>query len=56
MIQASVNRIIAAKAIYADIKKPIEVTEVGNYIGLPDHFRLADVITKKELPPIAESA
>lgn len=49
-VERAVQRIEAAKAIYADIKRPVEVTEVANFIGLPEHFQLADVITRKELP------
>lgn len=50
LVEKAVARIAAAKAIYANIKNPVDVTEVGNSIGLPEHFQLADVITKKELP------
>lgn len=49
-IEAAVNRIMQSKKAYADVKKPVDVTEVGRYIGLPEHFQLADIITKKELP------
>jgi len=50
LIQAAVVRIAKLKSGYADVAKPIEVTEVGDNIGLPEHFQLADVITKKILP------
>jgi beta-N-acetylhexosaminidase len=48
--EAALQRIAYAKKSYAESRRPIDVTEVGNYIGLPEHFQLADVITKKELP------
>ena len=34
----------------AAVTKPIEVTELSQFIGLPDHFHLADCITNKEIP------
>lgn len=49
-LDLSVRRILAAKAAYVDVKKPIDVTEVGKNIGLPEHFKLADIILKKEKP------
>lgn len=49
-IQESVKRIEAAKKIYCDVRKPVDVTKVSSQIGLPDHFKLADIITKKEVP------
>ncbi len=49
-LEQSVGRIQAAKKIYAEQKAPIDVTEVGQYIGQPDHFKLADTITRKEKP------
>jgi beta-N-acetylhexosaminidase len=49
-IEQSNARIAQAKKLYANAKKPIDVTEVGNFIGLPEHFQLADIITKKEIP------
>lgn len=49
-IEAAVQRILASKKIYAAVTKPIEVTEVSQYIGLPDHFHLADCIEKGEVP------
>jgi len=49
-LEAAVARILAVKKAYADTRKPVDVTEVGNHIGLPEHFQLADIITKKELP------
>jgi beta-N-acetylhexosaminidase len=49
-IEKANERIAAAKKIYAEQKKPIDVTQVSTYIGLPEHFHLADIITKKELP------
>ncbi len=50
-IEAAVKRIVAGKSVYATLKSPIDITEVGKFIGLPEHFRLADIITKKEIPP-----
>ena len=50
-LRAAVGRVQAGKKSYAQAKKPVDVTEVGKYIGLPEHFQLADVIQKKELPP-----
>jgi beta-N-acetylhexosaminidase len=49
-IEAANARIQAAKKVYAEIKRPIDVTEVGSNIGLPEHFQLADIITRKEIP------
>jgi beta-N-acetylhexosaminidase len=45
------QRIQAAKKAYCQVTGPIDVTEVGGFIGQPEHFRLADLITRKELPP-----
>ncbi len=50
LLDAAVGRITAAKRIYADVRKPIDVTDVTRHIGLPEHFQLADQITRKELP------
>lgn len=49
-IEKAVARIAASKKAYVDTKKPVDVTQVGSFIGLPEHFQLADIITKKELP------
>ena len=49
-IDKAIARINAAKKAYCEARRPIDVTEVGKHIGLPEHFQLADVITKKELP------
>jgi beta-N-acetylhexosaminidase len=49
-LEQSNARIIAAKKAYAEQSSPIDVTEVSNYIGLPAHFKLADLITRKEKP------
>lgn len=49
-LEESITRISTAKNLYAEQKAPIDVTEVGQYIGLPDHFKLADIITRKEKP------
>lgn len=55
-VQQAIRRIQAAKNVYVDIKKPVEVTEVSNSIGLPEHFQLADIITRKEIPKEAMDA
>jgi len=49
-IEKAVGRILTAKKVYADVKKPVDVTQVGMSIGLPEHFQLADLITRKEVP------
>lgn len=49
-IQESVKRIESAKRLYCDVRRPVDVTKVSQQIGLPDHFKLADIITKKEIP------
>jgi beta-N-acetylhexosaminidase len=49
-IEAANERVLGLKKLYGDIKRPVDVTEVGNYIGLPEHFHLADIITRKEVP------
>jgi len=49
-IEKAIERIQSVKNIYVDSKRPVDVTEVGKNIGLPEHFQLADVITRKELP------
>lgn len=49
-IERSLQRIRTAKASYVDLKNPVAVTDVAHYIGLPEHFQLADRITRKELP------
>lgn len=49
-LELAVSRIQSAKAFYATLQNPLDVTDVSNYIGLPEHFRLADIITRKELP------
>lgn len=49
-IERALGRIAQAKKAYCEMRRPIDVTEVGKHIGLPEHFQLADVITRKELP------
>ena len=49
-LEKAYARIQSAKAVYADVKLPVDVTAVGASIGLPEHFHLADAILKKELP------
>jgi beta-N-acetylhexosaminidase len=49
-IERAAARIAQAKKSYCEARRPIDVTEVGKHIGLPEHFQLADIITRKELP------
>lgn len=49
-LDRKIARIEHAKKTYCSIEKPVEVTEVSKNIGLPDHFKLADIILKKEIP------
>ncbi|MBI1862154.1 MAG: beta-N-acetylhexosaminidase [Deltaproteobacteria bacterium] len=49
-LEQKVVRIQTAKKAYCEQKEPIDITEVGQYIGQPDHAKLADIITKKEKP------
>jgi beta-N-acetylhexosaminidase len=49
-VDKAIGRIQAAKRVYAEQKGPVDVTQVSKHIGLPEHFQLADVITRKELP------
>ena len=49
-VERAVARSRSSKATYCDLSKPVEVTEVGKFIGLPEHFHLAEMITKKEIP------
>jgi beta-N-acetylhexosaminidase len=44
------KRIQECKKTYATISKPIDVTKVGQFIGISEHFKLAEQITKKEKP------
>ncbi len=53
-IMESINRMNALRKNYIDISKPINVLDVGKYIGLPQHFRLADIILKKDFSEIAK--
>lgn len=53
-IEASKTRILKAKKLFANVTAPIDITEVGSQIGLPEHFRLADIILKKERPSEAD--
>ncbi|MBY0369551.1 beta-N-acetylhexosaminidase [bacterium] len=50
VFEAAMKRIEAAKKVYAEQRNPVDVTQVGKHIGLPEHFQLADVITSKQLP------
>ncbi|MFM8315371.1 MAG: glycoside hydrolase family 3 N-terminal domain-containing protein, partial [Deltaproteobacteria bacterium] len=47
-IEQSVERILSCKKTYATQTEAIDVTQVGQFIGLPEHFKLAELITKKE--------
>lgn len=50
-VEASVDRILACKKNYAVLQEPIDVTQAGTFIGLPDHVRLATAIENKEKLP-----
>lgn len=50
LLEQAYSRLMVAKKTYCELKTPVDVTQVGNSIGLPEHFKLADIITKKELP------
>lgn len=50
-IEASVDRILNCKKTYAAQSEPLDVTQVGNFIGLPDHVKLAKAIEDKERLP-----
>lgn len=50
-IEASVERILNCKKVYAFQKEAIDVTQAGDFIGLPDHFKLAEAIQNKEKLP-----
>lgn len=50
-LDRALARIKSAKASYADNQQTIDVTQVSKHIGLPEHFQLADIITRKEIPP-----
>jgi beta-N-acetylhexosaminidase len=49
--EKALRRIESAKKTYAEQAAPVDVAEAGKHIGLPEHFQLADAISKKELPP-----
>lgn len=50
-IEKSFKRIEEAKKAYCTLKGPVDVTQVGKHIGLPEHFQLAEIVLKKEIPP-----
>ena len=50
VVEAALRRIEFAKRSYVDVAKPVDVTSVGKEIGLNEHFKLAEIITKKQLP------
>lgn len=50
LLEKAAARIKEGKQLYAESRK-LDVTEVTKNIGLPEHTVLADIITKKELPP-----
>lgn len=51
LIEKAVARVQEGKQLYAVANKPIDVTRVTESIGLPEHAVIADIMTKKELPP-----
>ncbi len=50
-LDKALKRISSAKQVYAEQKTPVDVSHVDRFIGLSEHFTLADTIAKKELPP-----
>lgn len=54
-IEKSLARIEGAKKQYCEIKHPIDVIGVGKSIGTTEHYRLADLIAKREVPPEYQS-
>jgi len=51
VVEQANTRILATKRAFCDIRHPVDVTEVSKFIGLPEHFQLADSINRKEKPP-----
>ncbi len=47
-IELSVARVLNCKKNYATLEGPIDVTQVNEAIGLPEHLYLAEMIMKKE--------
>ncbi|NBX68971.1 MAG: beta-N-acetylhexosaminidase [Proteobacteria bacterium] len=54
-LEASVERILNCKKSYAVQTSPIEVTEVGKMVGIPEHIKLAEMIANKEKLPESDS-
>lgn len=54
-IEASVERILTCKKNYAAQQEPIDVTKVGQFVGIPEHVKLAEMINNKEKLPDQES-
>ncbi len=48
--EQTLARIASAKKMYCELAEPIDVASVGQYIGQPDHHKLAEMIKNKELP------
>lgn len=49
-LSLSVQRILALKKGYCRTSAPVDVTQISQHIGLPEHLELADTITRKEIP------
>jgi len=50
-IEASVERILSCKKNYAVQTEPVDVTKVGQFVGIPEHVKLAEMILNKEKLP-----
>jgi beta-N-acetylhexosaminidase len=50
-IEASVERILSCKKSYAVQNEPVDVTKVGQFVGIPEHMKLAEMIKNKEKLP-----
>jgi beta-N-acetylhexosaminidase len=50
-IEASVERILSCKKNYAVQTEPVDVTKVGQFVGIPEHIKLAEMILNKEKLP-----
>jgi len=47
-IEASVERVLNCKKAYAVQSEPIDVTQVGGFIGIPEHVKFAEAVQNKE--------
>ncbi len=54
-IEASVERVLNCKKVYAFQKEAIDVKQVDQFIGLPEHLKLAEMIINKEKAPDTDS-